>query len=123
MEFAIATLLRVGVVLSIGIIVIGMIVSLVHHPDFLSSRPAFDRLTAADSHFPSTIGEVIAGLRRGSGHAMITAGLLVLIATPVMRVALSIVIFLIERDVLYVVITATVFAILLISFAVGRAGA
>jgi len=53
---------------------------------------------------------------------MITLGLLLLIATPVMRVALSIIIFLIERDLLYIGITTIVFVILLISFAVGRAG-
>jgi len=118
----VATLLRVGVLLSIGIIAVGMVITFIHHPDYFSSRPALGTLTAPDAHFPRTIGEVIAGVRRGSGQAVVTAGLLVLIAIPVARVALSIVLFIIERDRLYTAITATVLVVLLISFVVGRAG-
>ena len=121
-DAAVATLLRVGVLLSIGIIAAGMVITFVHHPDYFSSRPALGSLTAPDAHFPRTIGEVIAGVRRGSGQAIVTAGLLVLIAIPVARVALSIVLFIIERDRLYAAITATVFFVLLISFVIGRAG-
>ena len=121
-DAAVATLLRVGVLLSIGIIAAGMVITFVHHPDYFSSRPALGSLTAPDTHFPSTIGEVIAGVRHGSGQAIVTAGLLVLILIPVARVALSIVLFVIERDRLYAAITATVFVVLLISFVVGRAG-
>jgi len=55
MEFAISTLLRVGVLLSIGIIATGMVVSFIHHPDFLTSRPALLTLTAADTHFPAPL--------------------------------------------------------------------
>jgi uncharacterized membrane protein len=121
-DAAVATLLRVGVLLSIGIIAVGMVITFVHHPDYFSSRPVLGSLTAPDAHFPRTIGEVIAGVRHGSGQAIVTAGLLVLIAIPVARVALSIVLFVIERDRLYAAITATVLVVLLISFFVGRAG-
>ena len=119
---SLGALLRVGVLLSIGIIAVGMVITFVHHPDYFSSRPALGSLTAPDAHFPRTIDEVIAGVGRGSGQAIVTAGLLVLIAIPVARVALSIVLFVIERDRLYAAITATVFVVLLISFVVGRAG-
>ncbi len=50
------------------------------------------------------------------------AGLLLLVATPVARVALSIVIFIIERDRLYVLITAAVLLILVVAFVTGAAG-
>ena len=122
MDAAVAMLLRIGVLLSIGIIAAGMVITFVHHPDYFSSRPALGTLTAPDKHFPSTLSEVIAGVRHGSGQAVVTAGLLVLIAIPVARVALSIVLFVIERDRLYAAITATVLVVLLISFVVGRAG-
>ena len=121
MDTAITALLRGGVLLSIAIIAGGMVTAFVHHPDYLSSRPALGRLTAPESHFPNTISEVIAGVRHGSGQAIMTVGLLVLIATPVARVALSVVIFMIARDRLYVAITTAVFVILMIAFAVGRA--
>jgi uncharacterized membrane protein len=66
---------------------------------------------------------VIHGVRQGEGQAIIMAGLLVLIATPVARVALSVIIFIIARDRLYTAITATVLLILLVSFAVGLVAA
>jgi uncharacterized membrane protein len=113
MDTAITMLLRIGVLLSVGIIAVGMVIAFVHEPASFSM--------SLGTHFPNTIGEVIAGVRHGSGQAIMMAGLLVLIATPVARVALSIVIFVIERDQIYAAITAAVFVILMIAFAVGRA--
>jgi uncharacterized membrane protein len=46
----------------------------------------------------------------------------VLVATPVARVALSIAVFARQRDRTYVVITSIVLGLLLLSFALGRAG-
>jgi uncharacterized membrane protein len=51
----------------------------------------------------------------GRGRGLIQLGLLLLIATPIARVAFSIVGFAIERDRLYVVFTLIVLAILLFS--------
>lgn len=110
-ETAITLLLRVGVVLSAVIIVIGMAVTMVHHPEYFSSRQVLG--------YPNTLLEVASGVLHGQGPAIMMAGLLVLIATPVARVALSVVIFIFERDRLYIAITATVFVILMFSFAVG----
>jgi len=50
------------------------------------------------------------------------AGLLVLIATPVLRVALSVVGFALQRDWVYVGLTVLVLLVLLGSFLVGKAG-
>ncbi len=122
-HIAIVTLLRVGVVLSIAIIIIGMATTFVHHPEYFSSRPALGALTSPKAHFPNTFIDVVDGVRHGRGQAIVMAGLLVLIATPVARVALSVVIFIIARDRLYAGITSTVLAILLISFAVGLVAA
>ena len=55
----------------------------------------------------------------GKPYAIIGAGLLLLIATPVVRVALSVVFFLVQADWLYVGITLFVLAILLISLFTG----
>jgi len=110
-DTAVSTLLRTGVLLSVGIIAIGMAVTFVHHPDYFSAHPP-------GTHFPNTVSEVIAGVLRGDGQAIMTAGLLLLIATPVARVALSIVTFIIEGDRLYAAITTAVFVILMIAFAV-----
>ena len=119
---AIVILLRIGVIASILIIATGIAITFVHHPEYFSSRPALGAVTSPNAHFPSTLRDVIAGVRQLRGQAIIMAGLLILIATPVARVAMSVVIFIIVRDRLYIAITSAVLAILLVSFAAGRAG-
>jgi uncharacterized membrane protein len=54
------------------------------------------------------------------GQAIIALGLLILIATPVMRVAISIIAFAIQRDYTFVAITCVVLALLCISFLMGH---
>ncbi|MDR2462167.1 MAG: DUF1634 domain-containing protein [Verrucomicrobiales bacterium] len=50
---------------------------------------------------------------------VLTAGLALLIATPVLRVAASLVLFWLERDRIYMLITAVVLAVLAGSFILG----
>jgi uncharacterized membrane protein len=118
-DTAISTLLRVGVILSVTIIAVGLVLTFVHHPQYVSSPASLAELTAARAMYPNTIMSVIDGVRNARGQAIVMAGLLLLIATPIARVALSIVVFIIERDNLYTAITAAVLLILLIGFAIG----
>ncbi len=67
--------------------------------------------TAASTDF----GALVANLVALRPIALAQAGLLVLLATPVVRVAASVVAFALEGDRLYVAITAVVLAILLAS--------
>ena len=120
-ELVISHLLRVGVVTSLAVVVIGTLVSFAHHRDYLSSNTALHQLTAHTAVFPHTIGDTIASLRHGEGRGIIILGLLLLVATPVMRVAVSILGFVYERDLIFVLITTTVLALLLLSFVLGRA--
>jgi uncharacterized membrane protein len=64
--------------------------------------------------------EVFDGLRHGRGQAIVMIGLLILIATPVMRVAVSILGFVYERDAPYFLITVLVLTLLILSFVLGR---
>lgn len=121
-DLAISRLLRGGVVLSMSVVLAGMVLTFVHHPDYVTSKPALVQLTAVAQSFPHNIADVWKGLAQVRGQALVTFGLLLLIATPVARVALSIIIFAIERDRLYVVITAAVLMLLLASFMLGAAG-
>ena len=118
-DTAISTLLRVGVILSVTIIAFGLVLTFVHHPDYVSSPASLAELTAARATYPNTIVSVIDGVRHAREQAIVMAGLLLLIATPIARVALSIVVFIIEHDKLYTAITAAVLLILLIGFAIG----
>jgi len=111
-EVIIGTLLRVGVLLAASVVVIGAAVYLVRH------GPRFARYSTfrGEPAGLTTIAGVLRGVTQGSGSALIQLGLLVLIATPVARVAFSAVAFALERDYLYVAITLVVLAVLLYSF-------
>ena len=65
--------------------------------------------------FPQTLSQVGASLLTLRPQGIIALGLLLLIATPVLRVAVSVVTFALEKDRKYVVITLIVLAILLFS--------
>ncbi|HVS69942.1 MAG TPA: DUF1634 domain-containing protein [Phycisphaerae bacterium] len=121
-ELVISVLLRVGVVVSLLVVVAGTVVSFMHHPGYLSNGKDLGALTKPGGAVPDSIADVISGVRNFRGQAIVVAGLLLLIATPVMRVAVSIVAFLVEKDKLFALITATVLALLLLSFFLGKAG-
>lgn len=115
-ELVISNVLRGGVLLSGAIILIGVILFYIRY-----FSPGGGGTNAAN--FPQSFVGVGQGLARGDPLAIIVLGLLVLLATPVLRVAVSIVAFGLERDWRYVVITSIVLAILMISFVLGRGGA
>ncbi|MDB5329974.1 MAG: hypothetical protein JWP03_1125 [Phycisphaerales bacterium] len=119
-ELLISALLRVGVGLSLIVIVVGTVLTFVHHPEYLHSKEALPRVTGPGSAFPHTLGQVVEGVRQGEGRAVIVVGLLLLIATPVMRVAVSILAFVYEGDRVFVLITSIVLAMLLLSFFLGN---
>lgn len=119
-ELLISNLLRIGVISSLVIVVIGLIVSFVHHPGYLHSAQM--QQVISRSHAPwQSLHELYDGLLHFRGEAIIMAGLLLLIATPVMRVAVSIFAFVFEHDPIFVTVTSFVFAMLILSFVLGKA--
>ena len=121
-ELAISGLLRVGVLTSLLVVLAGTVVTFVHHPHYLSSRRDLVHLTKPGAEFPHTVPSVIRGLQHSQGRAIVMAGTLLLIATPVLRVAVSVLAFVYQRDRTFVVITSVVLALLLTSFLLGRGG-
>jgi uncharacterized membrane protein len=124
-EIIISDLLRWGVFGSLVLLAGGTILCFVHSGDYgIAGGNADDlhRLITEGSTFPRTLGWWLHGLAQGEGQAVIVTGLLLLIATPVIRVMISIVAFAIEKDRAYVVITSVVFLLLMISFFLGKAG-
>ncbi len=103
---SIGWILQGGVLLSAAVILLGLFL--------LPTRPgglSVSRLL----NFPQTLDAVRTGLLIWRPQAFIALGLLILIATPVVRVAVSILGFVLERDRKFVVITIIVLAILLFS--------
>jgi uncharacterized membrane protein len=121
-EIIISNLLRTGVLLSLITIFLGVVLMFAHHHDYLRSSTELKRLTEPGAAFPRTLGEVARGLIAFRGQAVISLGLLMLIATPIFRVAVSIVAFALERDRTYVLITTAVLLVLVLSFFLGKAG-
>jgi uncharacterized membrane protein len=109
MEITISNFLRLGVTTSAVVILIGLI-SLIY-----TGNSGYPRET-----FPTSVTAIIQGLILWKPYAIILSGLLLLVFTPVFRVAVSIITFLREKDYLYVVITSIVLIILIIGFLIGK---
>lgn len=120
-EIWISTILRVGVWMSLSVILTGMAVTFTRHPEYRSSATSLPTLTDPGQAAPHSIADVVDGLRNLRGRAIIELGLLMLIATPVVRVAASVAVFASLKDRKFVLITLAVLTLLLISFWLGGA--
>ncbi len=111
MELILGTLLRSGVLLSAAVVLAGACVYLARH----AHESANYRIFRGEPSDFRTIPGVMHSVMHGHGRGLIQLGLLLLIATPIARVAFSIVGFSIERDRMYVAFTVIVLLILLYS--------
>jgi len=119
-EILISNILRIGVVASFLIVLFGMCVTFTRHPDYVSSSPELHRVAGQNPQFPHNLKDTWKGIAQLRGQAIVIAGLLLLIATPVIRVAVSIVAFAVQKDTLFVVLTSIVLALLILSFFLGK---
>jgi uncharacterized membrane protein len=110
-EGAIANLLRFGVLLSAALVVAGAALYLWRHGQSVAAYRVF----RDDLPELRTVEGISRSAYALSGRGVIQLGLLVLIATPVARVVLSIWGFAVMRDRTYVVIASLVLATLLYS--------
>ncbi len=119
LERMVSVLLRSGVFVSGAVVLIGGICYLSRHASDRVSYAHFYGQPVADR----TVRAIFAGVASGQGRSIIQLGILLLIATPVARVILALVGFALERDRTYVVVTAIVLCVLLISLISGAGGA
>jgi len=110
-ENIVGGLLRVGVILSAVVVLAGAIVFLAGHWSEPANYRVFQGEPSELRHFRGIIRATLAG----RGRAMIQFGLLLLISTPIARVAFSMFGFAEEKDRLYVAFTAIVLVVLLYS--------
>jgi uncharacterized membrane protein len=110
-EYTIGTLLRAGVTLSAAVVIAGAVWYLFEN---WNAAPHYGNFLGEPEGLRSISG-IVAGAFSGSARHLIQLGLLLLIATPVARVAFSVAAFARERDWTYVMITLAVLAILLYS--------
>lgn len=120
-ELLLSWLLRGGVTVSMVVIAVGAVIMFVHHPSYLRLSSDLQLLTSTQAIFPHTLPAIATGLMATRGRAVVTLGLILLIATPILRVAVSAVIFAVQRDRAFFAITGVVLALLLVSFIMGKA--
>jgi len=111
LETLVGMMLRTGVLLAAAVVLTGAVMYLVQNHaavrDYTHFRPEpapFATLKGAATGFTS-----------GDPRSIIMLGLLILIATPVARVGMCVIGFLMERDRLYVAVSSAVLLILLYS--------
>ncbi|KIL38343.1 membrane protein [Gordoniibacillus kamchatkensis] len=109
-ELAVSRWLRIGVYVSATVIIFGLILFFVRG----SSGYQGDA-------YPNSLPDIVRGIMALRPYAVIMLGIILLILTPVLRVAISVWVFKREGDKLYVGITSIVLVILIVSFLLGKA--
>jgi uncharacterized membrane protein len=110
-EIIIGNLLRTGVILAASVVLIGGVLYLSRHGHEIPNYTSFH----GESESLKRPIDIFHGVLEMSARAIIQLGLLLLIATPVVRVMFSAIAFAIERDGMYVIITLIVLGVLLFS--------
>jgi len=103
-------LLRYGVMLAAGIVLIGAVIYLFQHGQ---EQPSYHAFLGEPKHL-TNLSLIWNTAFQGSGRSIIQLGLLMLIATPVARIIFSILGYLWERDFLYVAIASIVLLVILL---------
>jgi uncharacterized membrane protein len=116
LESIIGNLLRAGVVITATITSIGGVIYLAHSGETLAHYQAFH---GEPAELRSVEG-VLSDASSRDGVGIMQLGLLLLIATPVARVAFSLAAFAVQRDRLYVVVTLAVLVVLTFGVAGGQ---
>ena len=118
MQVVIGWVLRAGVFLSMTVVFLGGVIYLYRHGHTIANYHEFKGIPS----FVSSLRGIINGVLNFRGRAIIQSGIILLIATPVIRVIFSAIGFILEKDYLYTGITFIVLLIILISAISGQAG-
>ncbi len=111
LESIIGKLLRTGVLLAAATVFAGGVLYLGRH----GAEPAnYHKFVAGGSNITSVSG-IVEAAAHGDSVAMMQIGLVLLILTPIARVALAVVGFFLERDRLYTAVSLIVLLILMFS--------
>jgi uncharacterized membrane protein len=118
MQAVIGWILRIGVFVSTAFVITGGVIFLFNHGHSQIDFVSFNKVPDFISH----VSSVIDGVIHLKGQAIIQFGIVLLIATPVLRVIFAGIGFLMEKDYLYTFISILVFLIILTSMISGHAG-
>lgn len=116
MDNIIANMLRVGVMTAAAVVLLGGILYLFQHP---GAAPDYSVFHGEIARLRDP-GSITVAAFHGQARSMIQFGLLLLIATPIVRVLLCVVGFFSQRDRLYVAVSLIVLCVLLYSVIFGH---
>ena len=111
-------ILRLGVFISMLVVFIGGCFYIYRH----STEPVHYSQFVGVPEFVHTPGGIWHGILTLRGRAIIQAGIILLIATPIVRILFSAIGFVLEKDWLYTGISLLVLAIIVTSALTGNAG-
>jgi uncharacterized membrane protein len=114
---AIGGVLRFGVIIAAVVTGLGGALLLIQH----GGEPVAHQTFRGEPAALESIVSIVRGALALDGAAIAQLGLLLLIATPVARVAFTLVAFALQRDRKYVVITSIVLALLVYALVFGKA--
>ena len=116
-EQVVGRLLQLGVLLAALVVLVGGVLLLAQH----GGTPISFSMFRGEPESLRSIAGIVHGVRAAQSDSIVQLGLLLLIATPVARVALTLVAFVLQRDRAYVGVTALVLALLLYGLLFGKA--
>jgi uncharacterized membrane protein len=111
-EIILGNLLRIGVIISASVVVFGAVIFVFKHGFEAPNYISFHKQNAGNW----SIKTVVNGVLALHSYYIILLGIYILVATPVLRVAFSVVAFIYEKDKMYVIFTLIVLTVLLYSF-------
>lgn len=104
-------ILRTGVALAAAVVTLGVALYLSRH----GGEPADLRTFRGEPVGVRNLGDIVRGALALQSHGVLQLGVVLLISTPVLRVAFSVAAFTAERDWMYVAFTLVVLGLLLYS--------
>jgi uncharacterized membrane protein len=109
MEWMISLLLRIGVISASTLVLAGGIFYLYQHGNVFPHYQTFQ----GEPPYLRALGGILSSAMSLDSRGIIQLGVLLLVLTPVARVAFSVAVFAIQRDRLYVGVTLFVLGVLL----------
>ena len=117
MQLLLGRVLRAGTIISVSIVFIGGIIYLYRHGQSVADYSVWNGVPVFIQH----AGSLVNGAFDFRGQAIIQIGIILLVATPIMRVIFSTIGFVLEKDYIYTGISILVLLIILASMISGHA--
>lgn len=114
-EVLISTVLKIGVALSSFLILFGLVLFLIQH----GSGSSYKSYTSKSFSYPHNLKALSSSLASFKAIGIITLGSLLLILTPMFRVASSIIVFIKTKELPMILVTVVVLVVLIGSFILG----